>query len=355
MAGSAADLASREWLGKRLTEAGLHTSSDEIGNVFGRTHDGTGPWLLLGSHTDTVPSGGRLDGAYGVIAALEVLRTLRQNEHPAADSVEIVSFWDEEGAAPTSPGGLTGSTKMCEGAHLDNICGYLELHIEQGPRMERTGLDLAAVEGIVGVDRYQVQVEGTANHAGTTPMDARSDAGRAASLICSQIKELAIGTDPDMVANVGCMEFSPNVPNVIPGLATFTVEFRVGEASALQSVARGLSALAKRITARESCTVSIEQLSHKPVISFDSRVIDTIEEVCIRSGKPTTRLWSLAGHDASVLGSHVPAGMIFVPSTRGISHQPEESTPDRQLALGCQALCDAVIEIHRSGLLAGAR
>lgn len=354
MAGSAADLASREWLGKRLTESGLHTSSDEIGNVFGRTHDGTGPWLLLGSHTDTVPSGGRLDGAYGVIAALEVLRTLRQNEHPAADSVEIVSFWDEEGAAPTSPGGLTGSTKMCEGAHLDDICGYLELHIEQGPRMERAGLDLATVEGIVGIDRYQLQVEGTANHAGTTPMDARSDAGRAASLICSQIKELAIGTDPEMVANVGCMEFAPNVPNVIPGLATFTVEFRAGEASALRSVARGLSALAERVTARESCTVSIEQLSHKPVISFDSRVIDTIEEVCIRSGKPTARLWSLAGHDASVLGRHVPAGMIFVPSTRGISHQPEEFTPDRQLALGCQALCDAVIEIHRSGLL-GAR
>jgi len=351
VAGSAADLAAREWLAQRLVDAGLHASTDDIGNVFGRVDGSTGPWLLVGSHTDTVPGGGRLDGAYGVMAALEVLRTLHENRHPAAESLEIVSFWDEEGAAPTSPGGLTGSTRMCEGKHLAEISGYVELHIEQGARMERAALDLAAVEGIVGIDRYQLQVHGTANHAGTTPMDTRSDAGRAAALICSQVKELAIETDPEMVANVGCLEFSPNAPNVIPGLATLTVEFRARRASSLRSVELGLKALSERVAAQERCTVSTEQLSHKPVISFDSRIVDTIEGVCVRTGKPTSRLWSLAGHDASVLASCVPTGMIFVPSTHGISHQPDEFTPAHQLALGCQALCDAVIEIHRSGFL----
>jgi N-carbamoyl-L-amino-acid hydrolase len=346
VAGSAADLAAREWLAQRLTAAGLHARTDRAGNVLGRTHAGTGPWVLVGSHTDTVPAGGRLDGAYGVIAALEVLRTLAAVGHPAADSLEIVSFWDEEGAAPDSPGGLIGSTALCAGEHVHDLRAYVEMHIEQGPRMERAGQDLATVDGIVGIDRYRVDVRGETNHAGTTPMDLRADACRAAARITARIRELAQRTDPAMVANVGCFEVTPGAPNVIPGRAELIIEFRAGAAGSLDVVADGLRALVAAVTREERCHATVDRLSRKPVVTFDRVVRDLIEKACSGTGRPTGRMWSFAGHDASVLGAHVPTGMMFVPSTGGISHAPQESTPPDQLVLGCQALCDIVVALH---------
>src|SRR5262249_5007183 len=137
-----------------------------------------GPWLLLGSHTDTVPAGGRFDGAYGVIAALEVLRRLKESGDPLADLVGIVSFPAEDGVASR---GLAGSRAMAVSAHAKRLIGYLELHIEQGPQLEAEGLELGVVEAIVGIDRWEARIRGQANHAGTTPMVARHDAGRAAA------------------------------------------------------------------------------------------------------------------------------------------------------------------------------
>jgi beta-ureidopropionase / N-carbamoyl-L-amino-acid hydrolase len=151
VAGSEADLEARLWLQERMRAAGLEARTDEVMNVFGRVPDSRGPWLLLGSHTDTVPAGGRLDGAYGVVAALEVLRALHEAGHEAAAAVEVVSFFDEEGAL--AGGGLRGSRFLAGSAHARELRGYLELHIEQGPRLEAAGLELAAVEGIVGIDR----------------------------------------------------------------------------------------------------------------------------------------------------------------------------------------------------------
>lgn len=348
VAGSAADLAARAWLAQRLTVAGLDARTDRAGNVLGRTHAGTGPWLLVGSHTDTVPAGGRLDGAYGVIAALEVLRTLAETGHPAADCLEVVSFWDEEGAAPNSRGGLTGSTALCAGEHVDHLRAYIELHIEQGPRMERAGQVLATVEGIVGIDRYRVDVRGETNHAGTTPMELRADAGRAAARIAGQIRELALGIEPAMVANVGCLELTPGAPNVIPGRAELTIEFRAGASRSLDAVAAGLRSLVASVTRNERCHATVDRISRKPVVEFDEKIRDLIGKACSDTGRPTGRMWSFAGHDASVLGAHVPTGMMFVPSTGGISHAPQESTPPGDLALGCQALCDTVVELHRT-------
>ncbi|WP_066944548.1 Zn-dependent hydrolase [Microtetraspora fusca] len=343
VAGSAADLAARDWLAGRIAEAGCVAWRDDIGNVFGRTPGGSGPWLLAGSHTDSVPGGGRLDGAYGVLSALEVLRTLREAGHPAAETLEIVSFWDEEGAAPTSGGGLVGSTAFCSGGHLAEITAFLELHIEQGPRMERAALDLAVVEGIVGIDRYAVTLTGETNHAGTTPMDGRADAGRAAARVLVEVREIAAAADPGMVANVGCVEVLPGAPNVIPGAARLVVELRAAGRAALDACAERLRAHAARVAREEGCVAVVEVLSRKPEARFDPALCDHLEKVCKRLGVTHDRLVSYAGHDAGVLSRHVPTAMLFVPSSSGVSHAPAEHTPDRQLVLGCQALLDAVV------------
>lgn len=348
VAGSPADLASRRWLANRITDAGLYTWTDATGNVFGRQFRSRGPWLLTGSHTDTVPAGGRLDGAYGAIAALEVLRTLHEADHPAAAVIETVAFWDEEGTLPISNGGLVGSTALCVGEHIRHIKGFVELHIEQGPRMEEAGLELAAVDGIVGVDRYLLVVRGKANHAGTTPMHARADAGRAAAKIAAYLWETADEVDELMVVNVGAMQFHPGVPNVVPGEARFTVEFRAqSEFSLLRAIDR-TEALVRRIGREQGCTVEVSRLSHKPVVRFDDTYVDRVEETCVRQGAPTGRLVSYAGHDASVLSARTPTAMIFVPSAGGISHSPAEHTPDEQLVQGAQVLLEMLVELEQA-------
>jgi N-carbamoyl-L-amino-acid hydrolase len=348
VAGSPADLESRKWLANQIRSAGLYAWTDDTGNVFGRQLGSRGPWLLTGSHTDTVPAGGRLDGAYGAIAAIEVLRTLHEADHPAAAAVETVAFWDEEGTLPVSNGGLVGSTALCVGEHIRDIRAFVELHIEQGPRMAEAGLELAAVDGIVGVDRYLLVVRGEANHAGTTPMRARADAGRAAAKIAAYLWETADEVDEHMVVNVGAMEFHPGAPNVVPGEARFTVEFRAqSEFSLLRALDR-TEALVRRIGREQGCAVEVSRLSHKPVVRFDESYVDHVEQTCVRQGVPTGRLVSYAGHDASVLSSRTPTAMIFVPSIGGISHSPAEHTPDEQLILGAQVLLEMLVELDRA-------
>lgn len=348
VAGSTADLESRKWLAGRITDAGLHAWRDDIGNVFGRQFRSRGPWLLTGSHTDTVPAGGRLDGAYGAIAALEVLRTLHEADHPAAAAIETVAFWDEEGTQPVSGGGLVGSTALCVGDHIRDIRGFVELHIEQGPRMEDAGLELAAVDGIVGVDRYLLIVRGEANHAGTTPMRARADAGRAAAKIAAYLWETADEVDELMVVNVGAMQFHPGAPNVVPGEARFTVEFRAqSEFSLLRAIDR-TEALVRRIGREQGCAVEVSRLSHKPVVHFDDDYVERVSQTCVRQGVPTGRLVSYAGHDASAMSAKTPTAMIFVPSVGGISHSPAEHTSDEQLVLGAQVLLEMLVELEQA-------
>ncbi|WP_328537483.1 M20/M25/M40 family metallo-hydrolase [Streptomyces sp. NBC_00344] len=345
VAGSPADVAARAWLMRRIEDAGLLTDTDEIGNVFARSPGGTGPALLLGSHTDSVPAGGRLDGSYGVIAALETLRTLREAGHPAADRVRIAGFWDEEGARPDSAGGLTGSTAFVSGDGLRDIAAFYELHIEQGPRMEAAGTDLTVVEGIVGIERHEINVFGVPNHAGTTPMADRADAGRAAARLLAGLTPKLAAIDPAMVFNVGFIEFLPGAPNVVPGQARLTVEWRSGRASALRRACDELTGAVHAAAAEENCTASVELLSHKAITGFDSEAVKVLQDACLKTGGVFGgSLLSFAGHDASVLSAHVPTAMLFVPSTGGISHSPLESTPDRQLALGCQGLLRSVVD-----------
>jgi beta-ureidopropionase / N-carbamoyl-L-amino-acid hydrolase len=345
VAGSAADLEARRWLRGRMEAAGLQARADEVNNVFGRAPDGAPPWLLVGSHTDTVPAGGRLDGAYGVIAALEAARVLVESGAKAASRVEVVSFHDEEGV--TGGGGLSGSRALLRGPHAGEVGGYLEIHIEQGPVLEAEGLELAVVEGIVGIRRLDVAFEGEANHAGTTPYAARHDAGAAAGRLTWELRDLLRGVDPAMVGNVGVIGFEPGSPNVVPGRATVVVEVRSLSERSLDRALEAVAGAGARAAEASACSVTVEPRLAIAPVRMDARVVEVLERVCERSGRRWKRMTSGAGHDAGAMASRVPAGMLFVPSRGGISHSPREHTDDDLLVAGCQALLDAVVELSR--------
>lgn len=343
VAGSAADIESRRWLVQRMEEAGLEAEIDEAGNVLGRLPGAGGPRLLVGSHTDTVPAGGRLDGAYGVLAGLEVVRALAHAEHPMASAVEVVSFADEEGVG--AGGGLSGSRALVAGERAGSISGYLELHIEQGPRLEAEGLALGVVEGIMGLERWDLVIRGEANHAGTTPMDMRRDAGRPAARVLEGLRRLIRAVDPEMVGNVGQLRLRPGAPNVVPGEAAMVVELRALKPDSLRAASESLRRRAEAEAAEDGCTAELRQRSAVAPVAMDPRVVGSLAAVCERSGRGWRRLVSRAGHDAMILSQHVPSGMLFVPSRGGFSHSPREHTDDAQLILGTQALLESVIEV----------
>jgi N-carbamoyl-L-amino-acid hydrolase len=346
VAGSPADVEARLWLRGRLQAAGLEARADEINNVFGRLPGSSAPWLLVGSHTDTVPAGGRLDGAYGVIAALETLRALNKSGHPAASKVEVVSFHDEEGVVGS--GGLTGSRSLLRHAHAGELSGYLEIHIEQGPVLEAAGDEVGVVVGIVGIRRLNVLMLGEANHAGTTPYSARSDAGAAAAKLAWQVREILQRTDPTMVGNVGVIGFEPGSPNVVPGKATLVVEMRSMSDDSLDQAAEAIEAAATAAATDFACKASVEVGLRIEPVQMDPGVVDALSRVCERSGRPWRRMSSGAGHDAGAMATRVPAGMLFVPSHGGVSHSPLEHTDDRLLVQGCRLLVAAVLALTES-------
>jgi beta-ureidopropionase / N-carbamoyl-L-amino-acid hydrolase len=375
LAWSEADVAARRWFAERIREAGLEPRIDAALNVFGHLAGSDGPRLLTGSHLDSVPNGGRLDGAYGAVAGLEVLRTLVESGAPVAARVEVVGFADEEGVRFAI--GLIGSLaltgeldldqlrggrdwqgdpirqvlatagrevdRMLDAQqHLPSIAAFLELHIEQGPRMEADGVDLAVVTGIVGVYREQVRVIGTQNHAGTTPFRLRHDAGRAAARAAGGLRELVQSIDPEAVANIGTMQFDPGGANVIPGRAAFTLEVRHLEEPVVYRIVETFNANLEAICADEGCRAETERLSWVPPARMDREQMELLEAACQELGRKPARLWSGAGHDAAILARHVPTGMLFVPSIGGVSHSPLEKTSDEHLVLGARALLRGV-------------
>jgi len=369
------DLAGRRWFAERMGEAGIEPRVDAALNVFGHMPGTKGPWLLTGSHLDSVPNGGRLDGAYGAVAALEVLRTLAESHDPLAQQLEIVGFADEEGVRFEV--GLIGSLalvgeldierlrdrvdwhgvpirqvlatagrdldRMIEvQEHRQSIKGFIELHIEQGPRMEADKIDLAVVTGIVGVHRQRIEIHGTQNHAGTTPFRLRHDAGRAAARAAAELRDLVQGVDAEAVANIGSMQFHPGGVNVIPGRAQFTLEVRHLDERVLGEAVWAFGTRLERICLEEGCRAEVELLSSVPPAPMDATVMEALEQACTELGRKPTKLSSGAGHDAAVLSRHVPSGMLFVPSVGGVSHSPRETTSDEHLVLGARALLQGV-------------
>ncbi|MBI4630588.1 MAG: Zn-dependent hydrolase, partial [Chloroflexi bacterium] len=276
---SAAHLEARAWFSARAASAGLRTQTDSAGNVSAILQSPISNLqsLLLGSHTDSVPNGGRFDGALGVVAALEVLRTIKESGVQLKVNLEAINFTDEEGTlvgllgssalvggiTPESLGNPRGGRSNLEAglarAHLtesgilnakrdpNSIAGYLELHIEQGPRLAQSAIKIGVVAGIVGITSYRMKYIGAANHAGTTPMETRSDAGLGASALTLTAREMVMRDFPNCVVNVGQMNFKPGAFNIIPGVAEFSLEFRSPESKQLKQLEASLLGLAEVI------------------------------------------------------------------------------------------------------------
>jgi N-carbamoyl-L-amino-acid hydrolase len=278
-----------------------------------------------------------------VISALEVLRTLYESDHPAAARLEVVSFHDEEGV--TGGGGLSGSRALAGHPHIDELCGYLEIHIEQGPVLEGASAEVGVVEAIVGVRRFNVVMAGESNHAGTTPYAARHDAGAAASKLAWQLRDILRAVDTAMVGNVGVIALEPGSPNVVPGRARLVVEIRSVSNETLDLAQEAVSVAAREAAADFACMASFDVGLVIEPVRLSAASVDSLTRVAERSGRPWRRMVSGAAHDAGTMAARLPAAMLFVPSHKGISHSPLEHTDDRLLVQGAQLLLESVVEL----------
>ncbi len=377
LAGSDSDKAGRDAVIAWIRSAGLEVAVDRIGNIFGIWKDDANADaapVLLGSHIDTVIDAGIYDGCYGVLSGLEVIEALKASGYVPTRPIVVAAFTNEEGVryAPDMMGSLVyagglpveaalasvGTDGTVLGAELERIGyagseepgflrphAYVELHIEQGPVLEREGVPIGAVENLQGISWQRVTIEGDANHAGTTPMSMRRDAGHAAARVVTFLRDRARNSNTPTVATVGCMSFEPNAINVIPSRATFTVDLRDPDEGRLQAEEAALVAYLTELAAAEEVTVSVERLARFEPVIFDRRIVELVEEASRKRGLASKRMTSGAGHDAQMIARIAPAAMIFVPSIGGISHNPREHTPDADLVAGASILLDVVTRL----------
>lgn len=369
------DIESRQWLVSRMADAGLDAEIDGIGNVIGRS-PATGPCLLLGSHTDTQPYGGWLDGAMGVVYGIEVARAFASDPACAGLGIDVASWADEEGHF----GNLLGSRSFCDqvteeeidgASHRDDgtplrsvladagladrprakiddgrYRGYVEAHIEQGPALEASGLRIGIVTGIVGTCNFSLAFEGEQNHAGGTPMALRKDAGVAlvhlASAIYGRVPKVA---GPRSVWTVGNITLDPGFKSIIPGRAEMLFQFRDTDPGILAAMKQALENLVEESNAGP-CRVTLVERSPTNPAAMDPGFQDHLEKAAERHAPGMhVRMPSGGGHDAQVLATRLPAAMLFVPSIGGVSHHYTENTKDEDLVLGCQVLTTAAAEI----------
>jgi N-carbamoyl-L-amino-acid hydrolase len=357
------DVRAREWVVSRLEEAGLEATIDGVGNAYGRW-PGVRRALLVGSHTDTVPRGGWLDGALGVVAAIEVVRCLRAIGGDPPVGVDVISFADEEGTYQ----GELGSTVFC-GQEIPEVAvaplmatgwrgrplgrleptrhqAYLELHIEQGSRLESADVPIGIVTGIVGMRRHAVTFRGRADHAGTTPMALRMDAGSSALRFAGRVlDEFTAHAAPDTVWNIGRCVFEPGAGNVVPSRAELLVEYRDVSNERLDEFDGILARVAREEAARHSTTIELRPVTRQAGTEMADIVVEALEEAAQDGGLRSVRMPSGAGHDAQVIGRHIPAGMLFVPSMGGRSHDPAEDTNEKHIVAGAQVLARAVARL----------
>ena len=373
--------AGRDLLVRWMRELDLEVRVDQIGNIFGVLHaahpEGMAQPLMMGSHIDTVRNAGALDGCYGVLAGLTVVRAYRQAGLRPARAIVVAAFTNEEGVRyqPDMMGSLVYAGGMDVQAALNTVgtdgtrlgdelarigyAGdmapgaivpreYIELHIEQGPVLEAEGKLIGVVESLQGISWQKVTITGVANHAGTTPTRLRHDAGYAAAACVAFLREQVVGAAPETtLATVGSLRLEPDLINVIPRKATFTVDLRDPGEQRLQTAERRLADFLATLAEREGVTVETEQLVRFEPVVFDAALADRIQAAAQRRGLPHRRMTSGAGHDAQMLARIAPSAMIFVPSRGGISHNPREHTDDDQLALGAQVLLDVVQDCLR--------
>jgi beta-ureidopropionase / N-carbamoyl-L-amino-acid hydrolase len=381
LAASDADKLGRDRLVAWIRQAGLDVAIDRIGNIFGIWQDAANAErspVLIGSHIDTVIDAGIYDGCYGVLAGLEVIETLKAARFAPARPIAVAAFTNEEGVryapdmlgALVHAGGLSteaalaavGTDGTLLGAELARIGyagveqpgllephAYVELHIEQGPVLERAGTAIGAVDNLQGISWQRVTIDGIANHAGTTPMSLRRDAGYAAARVIAFLHDRATASNSPTVATVGSIRFEPNAINVIPARATFTVDLRDPDEQRLQAHEAALTVYLEEIAAAEGVTVATERLARFEPVTFDPNIVALVERAAHERGLSVTRMTSGAGHDAQMIARIAPAAMIFVPSIGGISHNPRECTDDADLVAGANVLRDVVARLAAQG------
>lgn len=370
-----ADRQARDLTVSWMRSLGLTIHIDQVGNMIGiRPGEEELAPVMLGSHIDTVTVAGRYDGSFGVMAALEVVNVLNDQKINTRRPLGVAAFTNEEGVRYT-PGMLgsaiyAGKLPVAEalaaqgfdgstfGQELDRI-GYtgpmkpgairphtfLELHIEQGPVLDQQNVPIGVVEAVTGITWLEAIVTGTANHAGTTPIDLRLDAGLAAAKLIEALREIAISISGNQRATCGMIAFEPNAINVIPGRAVLTIDLRNSDGAALIRAEELLHTRAKEIEASDSVSISIRALEHVLPVKFDPTVVDVIEQTADELGISSRRMISGAGHDAQLMAGMCPTAMIFVPSRNGISHSPAEYSSPEELETGANVLLHATLKL----------
>jgi len=373
---SPVDMDARRWLASRMTDAGLDATIDGVGTVFGRSRK-SGPALVIGSHTDTQPTGGWLDGALGVIYGLEIARALDECAATRDFAVDVASWIDEEGAFSSFLGSrsFVGDAIDASLQHARNRDGlllgdalaqagvadvprvmldrtrqraYLEPHIEQGGRLEASGKSIGVVTTIVGIREFQLRFTGQRNHAGTTPMSIRRDAGAALVAFIARI-DAAFGrlADADTVWTVGRIDLDPGSFSVVPGKADMYLQFRDGNSERLHAMESALAALVDEWNLQHAVQVELIPCDgpEEPVVmdtALQQRIAQAAEAV---APGQWIHMPSGASHDAQVIAHHIPASMLFVPSIGGVSHDFIEDTSEAHIVLGCEVAARAAAGI----------
>ena len=369
------DKAGRDRVVSWMRELGLEVAVDAIGNIFGlrRGLRDVAP-VMTGSHIDTVRTGGRYDGNLGVLGGLEVVQTLNDAGFATQRPLVVAVFTDEEGArfAPDMLGSLVYVGGLDLQAALDTVSidgerlgdelarigydgsaplglhrphAYVELHIEQGPVLDEEGITIGAVENLQGISWQEVTITGQSNHAGTTPMRLRRDAGYCAAAIGVFLRQLASELGGNQVCTMGKVDLHPNLINVIAARARLSVDLRNTEELLLQEAERRLARFLEELARAESVTIDTRRLARFEPVQFDDDVARMIESHAARLGCSHRRMTSGAGHDAQMLARICPASMVFVPSVKGISHNPAEHTAPADLAAGANVLLHTLMEL----------
>lgn len=362
-----------------MRDLNMDVSIDAVGNIIALWNVGTGAPVMTGSHIDTVRTGGKFDGNYGVLAGLEVIETCQKHGIVPSRPLAVAVFTDEEGArfAPDMLGSLVyvGGMTTEEALDITAIDGpklgdelvrigyagsalcpgivphsFVELHIEQGPLLEANNIRIGAVTGVQGISWQEVTIVGQSNHAGTTPMSLRHDPTFVAAQIAVFLRELSARYGAHQVCTVGKVDVFPNLINVVAARVTLTLDVRNTDEQLLQQAEREIATYLNHIATAEGVSITTKKLARFEPVEFDSRVIAIVEQIAIDHGNTVQRMPSGAGHDAQMLARVCPTAMIFVPSVNGISHNAAEHTETVDLVAGANILLHTMLTLSASEL-----
>lgn len=376
-------LYSKEWveaqhaLKEWIENEGLEARFDEIGNLFGTLKGkNTNETILTGSHVDTVKNGGKYDGQYGIIAGILALKYLKETYGQPLRNIEVVSMAEEEGSRfPYAFWGSKNIVGLAKREDVETIAdfdgvsfveamkeagfgfrdetkparqdlkAFVEIHVEQGSVLETEKIPVAVVNNIVGQRRFTIEVTGEANHAGTTPMGYRKDAVFAASQMIFDIISMAKEVGDPLVATVGKIEAQPNIVNVVPGKAIFTIDVRHTDKDAIVSFTKQITDRMNEISKNHEVDTKIDMWMDADPVPMDEKIVEVMEKQCKENGLTYKVMHSGAGHDSQIFAPFVPTAMLFVPSVKGISHNPAEYTHPADLAEGVKALIGSLYEL----------